>query len=220
MLLLCGCSKQGLRKSTNVCPFIAETYCAGALDGKELFTIEGSENWRSTPDNWRSAKNAHPFIAAKPTLTHLVANWKSTNSGDELNLSHLPRDPDDDLHNRDIVHLVRALQLQDRHSFLLCKTPGTCHCTTTGVTNLVQKLQLWGLAGMSTDSSDELNRRHFRRVTQRRCMITGTSTAAGTALAAPPSRKLNRLHEFHDLWLCCWHTTGWHPGGGQEMPSP
>ena len=24
--------------------------CAGALDGEEVFTIEGSENWRSTPD--------------------------------------------------------------------------------------------------------------------------------------------------------------------------
>ena len=30
---------------------IAEINCAGALDGKELFTIEGSENWRSTPDD-------------------------------------------------------------------------------------------------------------------------------------------------------------------------
>ena len=30
---------------------------------------------------------------------------RSTNSGDELNLWHLPRDPDDDLHNRDIVSL-------------------------------------------------------------------------------------------------------------------
>ena len=49
-----------------------------ALDGKELFTIEGSENWRSTPDNWRSAKNAHPYIAAKPSLKahRLVTNWK------------------------------------------------------------------------------------------------------------------------------------------------
>ena len=34
---------------------IAEINCAGAFDGKELFTIEGS-------------KKAHPFIAAKPTL--------------------------------------------------------------------------------------------------------------------------------------------------------
>ena len=25
--------------------------CKGALDGKDLFAIEGSENWRSTPDN-------------------------------------------------------------------------------------------------------------------------------------------------------------------------
>ena len=25
--------------------------CKGALDGKELFALEGSENWRSTPDD-------------------------------------------------------------------------------------------------------------------------------------------------------------------------
>ncbi len=31
-----------------VYPHEAEIHCAGALDGKELFTIEGSKNWRST----------------------------------------------------------------------------------------------------------------------------------------------------------------------------
>ena len=43
----------------------------GALDGEELFTIEGSENWRSTPDNleerekcWETSKK--PFTAASP----------------------------------------------------------------------------------------------------------------------------------------------------------
>ena len=32
----------------------------GALDNEELFVIEGSKTdpWRSTPENWRSAKNA------------------------------------------------------------------------------------------------------------------------------------------------------------------
>ena len=31
----------------------------GALDNEELFVIEGSKTdpWRSTPENWRSAKN-------------------------------------------------------------------------------------------------------------------------------------------------------------------
>ena len=41
----------------------------GALDDKELFVIEGSENWRSTPDNLeereKCGKTARsPFIAA------------------------------------------------------------------------------------------------------------------------------------------------------------
>ena len=29
----------------------SDELCKGALDGKELFTIEGSKNWRSTPDD-------------------------------------------------------------------------------------------------------------------------------------------------------------------------
>ena len=32
--------------------------CAGALDGKELFTIEGSEKWRSIPDDLEERENA------------------------------------------------------------------------------------------------------------------------------------------------------------------
>ena len=40
-----------------------------------------------------------------------------------LNLWHLQRDPDDVLHNRDIVHLVRALRLRDLHSFLSAQAP-------------------------------------------------------------------------------------------------
>ena len=34
-----------------LCQQALRMYCAGALDGKEPFAIEGSENWRSTPDN-------------------------------------------------------------------------------------------------------------------------------------------------------------------------
>ena len=48
--------------------------------------------------------------------------------------------------------------------------------------------------GMSTDSGDELNLRHPHcRETLRRCMITRTSTTAGTAPAAPSctSRRNN-----------------------------
>ena len=44
-----------------------------------------------------------------------------SSSADELNLRHL--NLHDDLHNRDIVHLVRALQLRNLHSFLLCPDP-------------------------------------------------------------------------------------------------
>ena len=42
----------------------------GALDGKELFTIEGSKNWRSTPgqpeerEKWRKMLQKKPFTAA------------------------------------------------------------------------------------------------------------------------------------------------------------
>ena len=48
-------------------------HCAGALDGKELLTIEDSETWRSTPDDleerekW-SKKDKKLLIAAIPTL--------------------------------------------------------------------------------------------------------------------------------------------------------
>ena len=29
----------------------SDELCKGALDGEELFAIEGSKNWRSTPDD-------------------------------------------------------------------------------------------------------------------------------------------------------------------------
>ena len=69
----------------------------------------------------RSAKNAQPYIAAKPSTKPTVSAhwsvhqlWRSTESE-----APPARDPSDDLHNRDIVHLVRALQLRGLHSFLL-----------------------------------------------------------------------------------------------------
>ena len=45
--------------------------CAGALDDEELFIIEGSENWRSTPDDLEERekwpkKAEQLFIAAIP----------------------------------------------------------------------------------------------------------------------------------------------------------
>ena len=41
---------------------MSDALCKGALDGEELFTIEGSENWRSTPDNLEEREKAE-----KPT---------------------------------------------------------------------------------------------------------------------------------------------------------
>ena len=43
--------------------------CAGALDGKELFAIEGSEKWRSTPGEPGGARKK----AEKPLQTALAA---------------------------------------------------------------------------------------------------------------------------------------------------
>ena len=44
----------------------------------------------------------------------------------------------DDLHNKDIVHLVRALQLRGLHSFLHSEPPGKCRCTQRACNNIVQ----------------------------------------------------------------------------------
>ena len=44
---------------------LLRSHCAGALDGKELFTIEGSENWRSTPDDLEESEKA-AFHDEKP----------------------------------------------------------------------------------------------------------------------------------------------------------
>ena len=54
-------------KSRCVWPQIAEVHCAGALDGEELFTIEGSENWRSTSVRTDGARKMPHFTAKKPT---------------------------------------------------------------------------------------------------------------------------------------------------------
>ena len=47
-----------------------------ALDDEELFTIEGSENWRSTPDNRRSAKNDAKCVKKPITATTKTAMLK------------------------------------------------------------------------------------------------------------------------------------------------
>ena len=38
-------------QAESLCQQTLRINCAGALDGKELFTIEGSEKWRSTADD-------------------------------------------------------------------------------------------------------------------------------------------------------------------------
>ena len=54
-----------------LCQQIRGMNCAGALDDEELFIIEGSENWRSTPDDLEERekwpkKAEQLFIAAIP----------------------------------------------------------------------------------------------------------------------------------------------------------
>ena len=49
----------------------SDELCKGALDNKELFTIEGSKNWRSTPDDLEERekwpkKGQKTLIAAIP----------------------------------------------------------------------------------------------------------------------------------------------------------
>ena len=49
-------------------------YCAGALDDEELFIIEGSENWRSTPDDLEECEK-WPKKAEKPLhRRHILHN--------------------------------------------------------------------------------------------------------------------------------------------------
>ena len=42
--------------------------CAGALDNEELFVIEGSENWRSSPDDLEE-REKWPKKAENPVKT-------------------------------------------------------------------------------------------------------------------------------------------------------
>ena len=51
----------------------SDELCKGAFDGTELFAIEGSKKWRSTPDDLEERekwpkKAKKTFIAAIPTL--------------------------------------------------------------------------------------------------------------------------------------------------------
>ena len=84
----------------------------GALDGKELFTIEGSKTGAQLQTTWRSAKNglkkarnrsSPPYPAE--SVPSLLRTEMSTNSGDELSLGHLHCSRDNlSLHDHGNVH--------------------------------------------------------------------------------------------------------------------
>ena len=64
------CTYFGWKNTCEQAPGVPAT--RGALDNEELFVIEGSKNdpWRSTPENWRSAKNA--AFHGKKTITDVI----------------------------------------------------------------------------------------------------------------------------------------------------
>ena len=121
---------------------LLRSHCAGALDNEELFAIEGSENWRSTPGQTRRARNMTqkasktPSPPPKPATLKaenlsLLQAGKSSNSGDELNLGHFhPHD------HRDVHNLV---ELRHGHLSLhtACQRPcpelDDCNCGTSAV---------------------------------------------------------------------------------------
>ena len=57
----------------------SDELCKGALNGEELFTIEGSKNWRSTPKGPKKAQKTHSSPPMLPAARR-----------DELNLRHFP----------------------------------------------------------------------------------------------------------------------------------
>ena len=61
----CCCFCQSLTKRGVYVHSLLRTNCAGALDDEELFIIEGSENWRSTPGQPGGARKM-PTPASPP----------------------------------------------------------------------------------------------------------------------------------------------------------
>ena len=149
----------------------------GALDGEELFTIEGSENWRSTPDDLEE-REKWPKKAEKPThRRHNRHCWKLHSSHcaypsllhnknvprqhDELNLRHLYcwRDPNWSLHDRSDVHNRKKI---------ICGTSENLHNRDIGhldkeqhnnrrANNLVQELDEPNTTTRTTGSSTTKN---------------------------------------------------------------
>ena len=111
--------------------------------GLRKLTLNSGSTRRSAKNGRERPKNpSSPPYPAESEPVSLKAGWST-----ELNLRHLPRDPDDDLHNR------TSSTLSEQCNCGTSVNPSTCRCTTTGVINLVQELQLWDLTGLMHSST-------------------------------------------------------------------
>ena len=129
----CCCFGRWLTKRAVYVNMLLRSHCAGALNDEELFIVEGTENWRSTPGQpgeerekcGKTAKKTHRRHTTLEACPSLLRTKMSTTSGDKLNLMHFHRSRDNcrcmitamsitadmhlrhqhDMHNRDIGHL-------------------------------------------------------------------------------------------------------------------
>ena len=106
--------------------------------GLRKLALNSRTTCRSAKNAEKTLKTPHRRYTTLEAFPSLLRTKMSTNSGDELNLWHFPCSRDNcrcmitatymtadmhlrhqhDLHNRDIGHLQRALQLRDLRSFL------------------------------------------------------------------------------------------------------
>ena len=80
----------------------------GALDDEELFIVEGSKNWRSTPAQPGGARKMPQMRRNPPPHSEDLVDEATANK-----------------HNRDIGHLFTKLQLRNLHGILYCLNHGT-----------------------------------------------------------------------------------------------
>ena len=165
------------------------------------------KNPSSPPTAWR----LHSLHCGYPSL---LRTGRSTNSGDELNLRHLPRAPDADLHNRDTVPpsehcncgtstVFRSVQphtpvvVQQRACERPCpRTARTVHCLDDPL-NLQNNKQVNNLVQNCTCCTvwTETKTAQQRAVTNlsKNCTCGKYRTSCSTSTYQ------------HDLWH--WHTT-------------